>query len=45
MGHTRGQVCDSLSDICTALIQNNLKVKVEILAVNELWSRYAKNAP
>ena len=46
MGHNRGQVGDSLSDKCTTLIQNNLtvvKVEVEILTVNEHWSRFLLN--
>ena len=45
MGHNRGQVSDSLSDKCTTFIQKKLvvKVKLEILTVNELWSRFLSN--
>ena len=42
MGHNGGHISDSLSDKYTALIKKQLvvKVKVEILTVNELWSRF-----
>ena len=39
MGHTRGQVSNSLSGKCNALMKKKVvvKLKVEFLAVNELW--------
>ena len=40
MGHNRGQDSDSLSDKCSAWIQDNFLVKVEIETVNEIWPRF-----
>ena len=42
MGHNLGHISDSLSDImyCFDTKQLVVKVKVEILTVNELWSRF-----
>ena len=42
MGHNRGHISYSLSDKCTALIQNNLLWKWKLTA-NELWSRFLWN--
>ena len=42
MDHIRGHISDSLSEKCTVLIDTKqLVVKVEMLTVNELWSRFS----